>query len=53
MNTVAVVFARRRGRMTVVAVPNPHYPPAADALALAGARVPTAARLTPQLIDQL
>jgi HAD superfamily hydrolase (TIGR01509 family) len=39
--------------MTVVAVPNPHFPPPADALALAAATVPTPAGLTPELIDQL
>jgi HAD superfamily hydrolase (TIGR01509 family) len=39
--------------MTVVAVPNPHYPPSADALALARATVRTPAGLTPELIDQL
>jgi beta-phosphoglucomutase-like phosphatase (HAD superfamily) len=39
--------------MTVVAVPNPHFPPPADALALAHATVPTPAGLTPELIGQL
>ena len=39
--------------MTVVAVPNPHYPPPADALALAAASVPTPAGLTPELIRTL
>jgi HAD superfamily hydrolase (TIGR01509 family) len=39
--------------MTVVAVPNPHFPPPADALALARATVPTPAGLTPELIGQL
>jgi HAD superfamily hydrolase (TIGR01509 family) len=39
--------------MVVIAVPNPHYPPPADALALARATVRTPARLTPELIDQL
>jgi HAD superfamily hydrolase (TIGR01509 family) len=39
--------------MTVVAVPNPHYPPAADALALAAATVPTPHGLTPELVGQL
>jgi len=39
--------------MTVVAVPNPHYPPPADALALAAATVPTPAELTPELIRRL
>jgi HAD superfamily hydrolase (TIGR01509 family) len=39
--------------MTVVAVPNPHFPPPPDALALAAATVRTPKDLTPQLIDQL
>ena len=39
--------------MTVVAVPNPHYPPPADALALARATVRTPAALSPELIAQL
>ncbi|HEY6744972.1 MAG TPA: HAD family phosphatase [Mycobacteriales bacterium] len=39
--------------MTVVAVPNPHFPPPADALALARATVDTPAGLTVELVDQL
>lgn len=39
--------------MTVVAVPNPHYPPPADAVALAAATVPTPHGLTAELIAQL
>lgn len=39
--------------MTVVAVPNPHFPPPADALALARATVATPAGLTAELIGQL
>jgi HAD superfamily hydrolase (TIGR01509 family) len=39
--------------MTVVAVPNPHFPPPADALALARTTVATPAGLTPELVDQL
>jgi HAD superfamily hydrolase (TIGR01509 family) len=39
--------------MKVVAVPNPHYPPPADVLALARATVRTPAAITPELIDQL
>ncbi len=39
--------------MTVVAVPNPHFPPPPDALALAAATVGTPAGLTAELIDQL
>jgi HAD superfamily hydrolase (TIGR01509 family) len=40
-------------RMTVVAVPNPHYPPPPEALALARATVRTPAAVTPELIAQL
>jgi len=36
--------------MRVVVVPNTHYPPAADALALADAIVGSAAELTPELV---
>jgi beta-phosphoglucomutase-like phosphatase (HAD superfamily) len=39
--------------MTVVAVPNPHYPPPADTLTLAAATVPTPAGVTPELIRDL
>jgi HAD superfamily hydrolase (TIGR01509 family) len=39
--------------MTVVAVPNPHFPPPADALAVAAATVPTPAGVTPGLIRSL
>lgn len=39
--------------MTVVAVPNPHFPPPADALALAAATVATPAGLTAELVGQL
>jgi HAD superfamily hydrolase (TIGR01509 family) len=37
--------------MAVIAVPNPHYPPDGDALALATATVETLAELTPGLVD--
>ena len=39
--------------MVVVAVPNPHFPPPADVLALARATVPTPAGVTPELIRAL
>jgi HAD superfamily hydrolase (TIGR01509 family) len=39
--------------MPVVAVPNAHYPPSADALALAAVTIPTLHRLTPSLIEGL
>ncbi len=39
--------------MAVIAVPNPHYPPAHDALALAAACVPTLPEITPELVERL
>ncbi len=36
--------------LTVIAVPNPHFPPAADALALAAAIVPSLDELTAELV---
>jgi HAD superfamily hydrolase (TIGR01509 family) len=39
--------------MRVIAVPNPHYPPAADALQLASTLVPSVAKITPDLIRSL
>jgi HAD superfamily hydrolase (TIGR01509 family) len=39
--------------MAVVAVPNPHYPPDADALALAAVTLPTLRELTPELLEEL
>jgi HAD superfamily hydrolase (TIGR01509 family) len=42
--------AARAAGMRVIAVPNAHYPPAEDALALADAVVATPAELTPDLI---
>jgi HAD superfamily hydrolase (TIGR01509 family) len=40
-------------RMTVIAVPNPHYPPDADALALAAATVPVVGDVTPELVEEI
>ena len=37
--------------MAVIAVPNPHYPPAEDALALAAATVDCVAEVTPALVE--
>jgi HAD superfamily hydrolase (TIGR01509 family) len=37
--------------MTVIAVPNPHYTPAPEALALAGASVATVGEVTPELVE--
>jgi HAD superfamily hydrolase (TIGR01509 family) len=39
--------------MTVVAVPNPHFPPSDDALALASIRVSSVADVTPELVESL
>jgi HAD superfamily hydrolase (TIGR01509 family) len=38
--------------MAVIAVPNAHYPPDADALDLASVTVPTIAELTPELVER-
>jgi beta-phosphoglucomutase-like phosphatase (HAD superfamily) len=38
--------------MRVVAIPNPHFPPAADALALAAVTLPDLAALTPEAISR-
>ncbi len=40
-------------RMAVIAVPNRHYPPEADTLALAAVIVPTIADVTPELVDSI
>jgi HAD superfamily hydrolase (TIGR01509 family) len=37
----------------VIAVPNPHYPPSADALALAAATVDGVAAVTPELVERI
>ena len=39
--------------MTVIAVPNPHFPPPPDALALATVVLPTVADLTPDVVARL
>jgi HAD superfamily hydrolase (TIGR01509 family) len=39
--------------MAVIALPNPHYPPDDDALALAGACVHMLAEITPALVERL
>jgi HAD superfamily hydrolase (TIGR01509 family) len=38
--------------MPVIAVPNPHYPPAPEALALASATVASVADVTPELVER-
>jgi HAD superfamily hydrolase (TIGR01509 family) len=39
--------------MTVIAVPNPHYPPAQDALRLAAATVTVVGEVTPGLVERV
>jgi HAD superfamily hydrolase (TIGR01509 family) len=39
--------------MPVIAVPNPHYPPAPDALALAAATVEVVGDVTPELVERV
>jgi HAD superfamily hydrolase (TIGR01509 family) len=39
--------------MRPIAVPNPHYPPSQDAVALAAATVTTVADVTPELVESL
>jgi HAD superfamily hydrolase (TIGR01509 family) len=39
--------------MPVIAVPNPHYPPAPDAVALAAARVDVVGEITPELVESV
>jgi HAD superfamily hydrolase (TIGR01509 family) len=39
--------------MTVIAVPNPHYPPDADALSLAAASVAVVGEVTPALVERV
>jgi HAD superfamily hydrolase (TIGR01509 family) len=39
--------------MTVIAVPNPHYPPDEDALALAAASFDTLEQITPELVERV
>jgi HAD superfamily hydrolase (TIGR01509 family) len=40
-------------QMAVIAVPNPHYPPDSDAVALAAAVVSTVADVTPELVESV
>lgn len=39
--------------LTVIAIPNPHFPPAADALELAAVVLPSIAELRPELVDRV
>jgi HAD superfamily hydrolase (TIGR01509 family) len=39
--------------MAVIAVPNPHYPPAPDALVLAAATVAVVGEVTPELVERV
>jgi HAD superfamily hydrolase (TIGR01509 family) len=45
--------AAAAARMTVIAVPNPHYPPDADALSLAAAVVTVVGEVTPTLVERV
>ena len=45
--------AAAAAEMTVIAVPNPHYPPDDDALALAAARLSKLHELTPELVERV
>ena len=47
------VRAAAAGGMTVIAVPNPHYPPDADALSLAAATVPVPGDVTTELVERV
>ena len=44
--------AAARAGMTAIAVPNRHYPPDSDALALAAETLPTLHQLTPSVVEQ-
>jgi HAD superfamily hydrolase (TIGR01509 family) len=45
--------AAAAARMAVIAVPNPHYPPDVDAVALAAATVPVVGDITPALVEKV
>jgi HAD superfamily hydrolase (TIGR01509 family) len=45
--------AAAAAEMPVIAVPNPHYPPSQDALALAAATIDTLHELTPELVERV
>jgi HAD superfamily hydrolase (TIGR01509 family) len=45
--------AARAAGMAVIAVPNPHYPPEEEALALADATVETVGEVTPELVEEV
>ena len=47
------VRAATAAGMTVISVPNPHYPPTDDALKLAAATVDAIADLTPELVERV
>jgi HAD superfamily hydrolase (TIGR01509 family) len=44
------IRSAKAGGMTVLAIPNPHFPPGADALALADATLPSLEELTPEAV---
>jgi HAD superfamily hydrolase (TIGR01509 family) len=45
--------AAAAAHMRMIAVPNPHYPPDPDALALAAATVPVVGEVTPELVEEV
>jgi HAD superfamily hydrolase (TIGR01509 family) len=45
--------AAAAAEMTVIGVPNPHYPPDADALSLAAVTLKTLHELTPELVERV
>jgi beta-phosphoglucomutase-like phosphatase (HAD superfamily) len=45
--------AAAAAQMTVIAVPNPHYLPDADALSLPAATVTVVGEITPGLVEQV
>jgi HAD superfamily hydrolase (TIGR01509 family) len=45
--------AAAAAQMAVIALPNPHYPPSADALSLAAVTVTAVGEITPQLVEQV
>ena len=47
------IRSARAAGLAVIAVPNPHYPPAADALTLAAETVETVGAVTPELVERV
>ena len=49
----SLASAAHAAGMAVIAVPNPHYPPASDALELAAATVEVVGEVTPELVERV